>query len=164
MSYTETRPRTTTGTGAAPPDRTRRGFVLALACAAQAMVGLDTAIVNVALPSIQRDLGMGHSALQWVVVAYGLLLGGFLLLGGRMAGQLGRPRVFVAGLAVFTAASFLAGTAHHTGLLIAARAIQGFGAALVAPAALSLLAVTFAEGRERARAFGIFGAVGGAAG
>jgi EmrB/QacA subfamily drug resistance transporter len=164
MSHVETRPRTFARTGAAPPKRTRRGLVLVLACAAQAMVGLDTAIVNVALPSIQRDLGMGHSALQWVVVAYGLLLGGFLLVGGRMADQLGRRRVFLAGLAVFTGASFLAGTAHATGLLIAARAIQGFGAALVTPAAVSLLAVTFTEGRERARAFGLFGAVGGAAG
>src|SRR2546423_15524665 len=113
MSYTETRPRTTTGTGAAPPDRTRRGLVLALACAAQAMVGLDTAIVNVALPSIQRDLGMGHSALQWVVVAYGLLLGGFLLVGGRMADQLGRRPGFVAGLGLLPTAPFLAGHAHH---------------------------------------------------
>jgi EmrB/QacA subfamily drug resistance transporter len=138
--------------------------VLTLACAAIAMVGLDMAIVNVALPSIQRDLGVGESALQWVVVAYGLLLGGFLLLGGRMTDRLGHRRIFLAGLTLFTAASFLAGSAHSITLLIAARGLQGFGAALVSPAALSLLAVTFPEGRERNRAFGIFGGVGGAAG
>ncbi|GAB3433689.1 MFS transporter [Flindersiella endophytica] len=138
--------------------------MLALACAAQAIVGLDAAIVNVALPSIQRDLGGSPGTLQWVVVAYGLLLGGFLLLGGRMTDQLGRRRVFLAGLVVFTGSSFLAGAAHHAGLLIAARAVQGLGAALIAPAALSLLAVTFAAGPARNRALGIFGAVGGAAG
>ena len=176
MSLIETQPRTITGTppasrrrwsdsrGSAPVTRVRSRLVLALACAAQAMVALDIAIVNVALPSIQRDLGVSQGALQWVVVAYGLLLGGFLLLGGRMTDQLGRRRIFLAGLAVFTGASFLAGAAHHAGLLIAARGIQGFGAALIAPAALSLLAVTFAEGRARDRAIGIFGAVGGAAG
>ncbi|SDU86951.1 MFS transporter [Jiangella alkaliphila] len=149
-----------------PSTRTpiRKGLVLALVCVAQAMVGLDIAIVNVALPSIQRDLGVGQSMVQWVVVAYGLLLGGFLLLGGRMADQLGRRRILLAGLAVFTVASFSAGAAQGGGLLIAARAVQGFGAALIAPAALSLLAVTFAEGRERHRAIGLFGAVGGVAG
>jgi EmrB/QacA subfamily drug resistance transporter len=128
------------------------------------MVGLDTAIVNVALPSIQQEFGVGHSTLQWIVVAYGLLLGGFLLFGGRMTDQLGRRRVFVVGLAIFTGSSFVAGAAQDAGLLIGARAVQGFGAALVAPAALSLLAVTFAEGRERNRALGLFGAVRGAAG
>src|SRR5690242_5466593 len=138
MSVIEARPRTIISTGTAPAKRSRQGLVLALACAAQAMVGLDTAIVNVALPSIQRDLGVGRSALQWVVVAYALLLGGFLLVGGRMADQLGRRRVFLAGMAVFTGASFLAGAAHDAGLLIAARAVQGFGAALIVPAALSL--------------------------
>jgi EmrB/QacA subfamily drug resistance transporter len=143
---------------------TRRGLVLALACAAMAMVGIDTAIVNVAVPSIQRDLGVSPSASQWVVVAYGLVLGGFLLFGGRLTDHLGRRRIFVSGMAVFTTASFVAGAAQGPGLLIAARAAQGFGAALVAPAALSLLAVTFAEGKERDRAFGIFGAVGGVAG
>lgn len=151
-----------TGTGVSRPIHKR--LVLALACASMAMVGLDTAIVNVALPSIQRDLGGGPSTLQWVVVAYGLLLGGFLLLGGRLADHLGRRRMFVTGLAVFTTASLAAGLAEHTTVLIAARAVQGFGAALVAPAALSLLAVTFAEGSERDRALGIFGAFGGIAG
>ena len=138
--------------------------MLALACAAQGMVGLDMAIVNVALPSIQRDLGVSNGTLQWIVVAYGLLLGGFLLFGGRMTDQLGRRRIFLAGLVVFTGASFLAGAAQQAGLLIAARAVQGFGAALIAPAALSLVGVTFADGPERNRAVGIFGAVAGAAG
>ncbi|RSM86406.1 MFS transporter [Kibdelosporangium aridum] len=138
--------------------------MLGLACAAQAMVGLDIAIVNVALPSIQRDLGVSQSSLQWIVVAYGLLLGGFLLVGGRMTDLLGRRRVLLAGLGMFTAASLLAGVAQHAGMLITARGLQGLGGALIAPAALSLLAVTFREGRERNRALGIFGAVGGIAG
>ncbi|WP_084700878.1 MFS transporter [Cryptosporangium arvum] len=144
--------------------RARPGLVLGLACAAQAMVGLDTAIVNVAVPSIQRELGVDAGVVQWVVVAYGLLLGGFLLVGGRMTDQVGRRRVFLAGVVVFTVASFVAGAAPHVGLLIAARGVQGFGAALIAPAALSLLAVTFPDGRERVRALGIFGAIGGVAG
>jgi EmrB/QacA subfamily drug resistance transporter len=144
--------------------RARLGLILALACAAQSMVSLDIAIVNVALPSIQRDLGVGQSTLQWIVIAYGLLLGGFLLLGGRMADLLGRRRIFLTGLGAFTAASLLAGVAQSAGLLIAARGLQGFGAALIAPAALSLLAVNFDEGQERNRALGIFGAVGGASG
>jgi EmrB/QacA subfamily drug resistance transporter len=135
--------------------------VLALASAAQFMVVLDVAIVNVALPSIQRDLDVGQSTLQWVVIAYGLLLGGFLLLGGRMADLLGRRRMFLTGLTVFSAASLVAGIAQSSGVLIAARGFQGFGAALVAPAALSILAVNFAEGQDRNRALGIFGAVGG---
>jgi EmrB/QacA subfamily drug resistance transporter len=138
-----------------------KGVVLALSCAAQFMVVLDIAIVNVALPSIQRDLGVSQSTLQWVVIAYGLLLGGFLLFGGRLADLLGRRRVLLTGLGVFSAASFLAGVAQSAGPLIAARGLQGFGAALVAPAALSILAVNFAEGQERNRALGIFGAVGG---
>jgi EmrB/QacA subfamily drug resistance transporter len=137
------------------------GLILALSCAAQFMVVLDIAIVNVALPSIQRDLGISQSTLQWVVIAYGLLLGGFLLFGGRLADLLGRRRIFLTGLGVFSAASLLAGIAQSSGPLIAARGLQGFGAALVAPAALSILAVNFAEGQQRNRALGIFGAVGG---
>jgi EmrB/QacA subfamily drug resistance transporter len=139
----------------------RKGLILALACAAQFMVVLDVAIVNVALPSIQLDLGMRQSALQWVVIAYGLLLGGFLLLGGRLGDLLGRRRILLAGLTLFSGASLLAGLAQSSGLLIGARALQGFGAALLAPSALSILAVTFVEGRERNWALGIFGAVGG---
>ncbi len=143
------------------PAGARTGLILALTCAAQFMVVLDIAIVNVALPAIQADLDMAQSTLQWVVIAYGLLLGGFLLLGGRLGDMLGRRRVFLAGLAVFSASSLLAGVAPSAEVLIAARAVQGFGAALVAPSALSILAVTFSEGRERNRALGIFGAVGG---
>jgi EmrB/QacA subfamily drug resistance transporter len=138
-----------------------KAMVLALACAAQFMVVLDIAIVNVALPSIQQDLDVSQSTLQWVVIAYGLLLGGFLLLGGRMADLLGRRRVLLTGLAVFSAASLVAGMAQSSAVLIAARGLQGFGAALIVPAALSILAVTFSEGQERNRALGIFGAVGG---
>ena len=146
---------------AAPQMHTSKGVILLLSCAAQFMVVLDVAIVNVALPSIQRDLGIGQSTLQWIVVAYGLMLGGFLLLGGRMADLVGRRRMLLTGLALFCMASLLAGVAGSAGLLIGARALQGFGAAMVAPAALSILAVTFAEGAERNRALGIYGAVTG---
>jgi EmrB/QacA subfamily drug resistance transporter len=141
-----------------------KAMVLALACAAQFMVVLDIAIVNVALPSLQRDLAVGQSTLQWVVIAYGLLLGGFLLLGGRMTDLLGRRRILLAGMAIFSAASLVAGIAQSSAVLIAARGFQGFGAALVVPAALSIVAVTFSEGQERNRALGIFGAIGGGAG
>ena len=140
---------------------TSKGIVLALSCAAQFMVVLDIAIVNVALPSIQQDLGVEQSTLQWIVIAYGLMLGGFLLLGGRMADLLGRRRMLLTGLTLFSSASLLAGVAGSAELLIGARALQGFGAALLSTAALSILAVTFAEGAERNRALGIFGAVAG---
>ncbi len=141
--------------------RTGKGMILLLACAAQFIVVLDIAIVNVALPSIQQDLGIGQSTLQWIVIAYGLMLGGFLLLGGRMADLLGRRRVLMTGLVLFTAASLLAGLAESADLLIGARALQGFGAALIPPAALSILAVTFADGAERNKALGLYGAVAG---
>jgi EmrB/QacA subfamily drug resistance transporter len=140
---------------------TNKGIVLFLACVAQFMVVLDIAIVNVALPSIQRDLHIGQSTLQWIVIAYGLMLGGFLLFGGRMADLLGRRRVLLAGLTLFSAASLLAGVAGSAGFLIGARALQGFGGALVPPAALSILAVTFKEGAERNRALGLYGATAG---
>lgn len=141
--------------------QTSKGVVLALTCAAQFMVVLDIAIVNVALPSIQQDLGIEQSTLQWIVIAYGLMLGGFLLLGGRMADLLGRRRMLLTGLTLFSSASLLAGVAGSAELLISARALQGFGAALLPTAAISILAVTFAEGAERNRALGIFGAVAG---
>lgn len=144
--------------------RTYKGIVLALVCAAQAMTGIDTAVVNVALPSIQHDLGAGPGALQWVVVAYALLLGGFLLLAGRLADQLGRRRIMITGLAIFTAASLVSGLALRPELLIAARGVQGFGAALIGPSSVSMLATTFTEGRERNRALGLLGGIGGAAG
>jgi EmrB/QacA subfamily drug resistance transporter len=141
-------------------ESSRKRLILVLVCLAQFMVVLDIAIVNVALPSIQEDLGVGQSTLQWVVVAYGLFLGGFLLLGGRLGDLLGRRRVFLAGLVLFSSASLVAGLAQSAEVLIAARALQGLGAAMLSPAALSILAVTFAEGRERNAALGIFGAVG----
>jgi EmrB/QacA subfamily drug resistance transporter len=138
-----------------------KGMILLVSCAAQFMVVLDIAIVNVALPSIQKDLRIGQSTLQWIVIAYGLMLGGFLLLGGRMADLLGRRRVLLTGLVLFSSASLLAGLAGSAGLLIGARSLQGFGAALIPPAALSILAVTFEEGADRNRALGLYGAVAG---
>lgn len=139
----------------------RRWLALALLCVVQFMVVLDVAIVNVALPSIQVDLGFSQEDLQWVISAYALVFGGFLLLGGRAADMLGRRRLFLAGTAVFTVASLLAGLAWSDQSLIAARVFQGLGAAVITPAALSILSTTFAEGRERNIALGAWGAVGG---
>ena len=141
----------------APGGRTRPGVILALACAAQFMVILDLVVVNVALPTMQRDLRLSSSDLQWVVITYGLTFGGFLLLGGRAADLLGRRNVLVAGLTMFTAGSLAAGLAGSLAPLLAARAVQGFGAAMAAPAALSILTGTFAEGPARSKALGIFG-------
>jgi EmrB/QacA subfamily drug resistance transporter len=135
-------------------------LALALLATVQFMVVLDIAIVNVALPSIQVDLGFSQENLQWVISAYALLFGGFLLLGGRAADLLGRRRLFVAGLVVFTAASLLSGLAWSDEVLILTRALQGFGAAIITPAALSILMTTFSEGRERNAALGVWGAVG----
>lgn len=137
---------------------------LILACLAQFMVIVDLAIVNVALPTIQQQLGMSQSSLQWIIVAYGLVFGGFLLLGGRLGDLLGRRKTLLIGLSLFTMASLAAGLAGSAELLIISRAIQGFGAALIAPSALSILANTFSEGKERNSALGIFGATGGLAG
>ena len=139
----------------------RKWLALALLSAVQFMVVLDIAIVNVALPSIQVDLGFSQGNLQWVISAYALVFGGLLLLGGRAADLLGRRRVFLAGLVMFTAASLLAGLAWSEESLIAARALQGLGAAVISPAALSILSTTFAEGKERNVALGVWGAVGG---
>jgi MFS family permease len=141
-------------------DRTK-WFALALLCAVQFMVILDVSIVNVALPSIQADLGFSQEDLQWVLSAYALVFGGFLLLGGRLADILGRRSVFMTGLVIFTVGSLLCGLAWHDTSLIAARALQGLGAATVAPSALSILTTTFTEGRERNVALGVWGAVGG---
>src|SRR6266540_2955257 len=138
----------------------RKWFALALLLGVQFMVVLDIAIVNVALPSIQTDLGFSQQNLQWVVSAYALLFGGFLLLGGRVADLIGRRRVFVVGLVVFTGASLLSGLAWSETALISARALQGLGAAMITPAALSILTTTFAEGKERNTALGGWGAVG----
>ena len=139
----------------------RRWSALALIVTAQFMVILDVAIVNVALPSIKSDLGFSQTGLQWVITAYAVLFGGTLLLGGRLADLLGRRRMFVAGLALFTASSLLCGLAWSSGSLVGFRALQGLGGALLAPAALSLLMTTFAEGRERNLALGIYGAASG---
>ena len=139
----------------------RKWLALALLSVVQFMVVLDIAIVNVALPSIQVDLGFSQENLQWVISAYALVFGGFLLLGGRAADLLGRRRIFLVGIVVFTLASLLAGLAWSEASLIGARALQGLGAAIITPAALSILSTTFAEGRERNIALGVWGAVGG---
>src|SRR5205823_2673281 len=125
------------------------------------MVVLDIAIVNVALPSIKVDLGFSQENLQWVISAYALVFGGFLLLGGRASDLLGRRRLFLVAVVVFTLASLFAGLAWSEGSLISARAVQGLGAAIITPAALSILSTTFVEGRERNIALGVWGAVGG---
>jgi EmrB/QacA subfamily drug resistance transporter len=139
----------------------RKWFALALILAVQFMTILDIAIVNVALPSIQLDLGFSQENLQWVISAYALVFGGFLLLGGRSADLLGRRRIFMLGTFIFTLGSLLCGLAWSEESLIAFRALQGLGAATITPAALSILVVTFAEGRERNIALGAWGAVGG---
>jgi EmrB/QacA subfamily drug resistance transporter len=142
----------------------RRWLALAVIVAAQFMVILDIAIVNVALPSIKSELHFSEASLQWVVSAYAIFFGGFLLLGGRLADILGRRRLFMGGLALFAVSSLLCGIAWSEGSLVAFRALQGLGGALLAPAALSILMTTFAEGRERNLALGIWGAVSGAGG
>ncbi len=138
-----------------------RWFALALLCAVQFMVVLDVAIVNVALPSIQLDLGFSQENLQWVVSAYALVFGGFMLLGGRLADIIGRRRVFMGGLVIFSVGSLLCGLAASDASLIGARGLQGLGAATITPSALSILSTMFAEGRERNIALGVWGAVGG---
>src|SRR6188472_398811 len=142
----------------------RRWIGLALIVVAQFMVVLDVAIVNVALPSIKTDLNFSQESLQWVITAYAIVFGGVLLLGGRLADLLGRRRVFMAGLALFTVSSLLDGLAWSEGSLIAFRGLQGLGAALLSPAALSILTTTFREGRERNIALGVWGAASGSGG
>jgi EmrB/QacA subfamily drug resistance transporter len=133
--------------------------ILLLVCIAQFMVILDATVVNVALPSIQKDLGLSEANLQWIVNAYTLVFGGFLLLGGRAGDLLGRKRLFLAGVVVFTVASLLNGLAVNSGMLIGSRALQGLGAAFISPAALSIISTTFAEGKERGKALGIWAAI-----
>jgi EmrB/QacA subfamily drug resistance transporter len=142
----------------------RRWLALAVIVTAQFMVVLDISIVNVALPSIKTDLDFSQENLQWVITAYSIFFGGFLLLGGRLADLFGRRRLFMAGLSLFTVSSLLDGLAWSEGSLIAFRGLQGLGAAMMSPAALSILTTTFAEGRERNRALGIWGAVAGSGG
>ncbi|MGN6167316.1 MAG: MFS transporter [Solirubrobacteraceae bacterium] len=141
-----------------------KNAALVLLAMTQFVIVIDAAIVNVALPSIGAHLHFSRTDLSWVVNAYTLTFGGFLLLGGRLADLLGRRRMFMAGLVLFSLASFAGGIAQSEPWLIAARAVQGLGAAIVSPAALSIITTTFAEGRERNRALGIWGAVAGAGG
>ena len=152
------------------PPKTRdanRWLILVIACLAQFMVVLDATIVNVALPSIQHGLHFSPSSLQWVVNAYTLIFGGFLLLGGRAGDLIGRKRLFMAGVAVFSAASLLNGLAQTSGMLIVGRGLQGLGGALLSPAALSIITTTFTEQSERTKALGVWSAIaagGGAVG
>jgi EmrB/QacA subfamily drug resistance transporter len=138
---------------------TNAWVILILVCLAQFMVILDATIVNVALPSIQKDLELSEANLQWIVNAYTLVFGGFLLLGGRAGDLLGRKRLFLAGVVVFTVASVLDGLAVNSAMLIGARALQGLGAAFISPAALSIISTTFAEGKERGKALGVWAAI-----
>ena len=141
-----------------------RNLALALLAMTQFVIVIDASIVNVALPSIGRGLDFAQNDLSWVVNAYTLTFGGFLLLGGRLADVLGRRRMFIAGLLLFSVASLAGGLAQSEGWLIAARAVQGLGGAIVSPAALSIVTTTFSEGSERNRALGVWGAVAGAGG
>jgi EmrB/QacA subfamily drug resistance transporter len=142
----------------------RRWLILAVTVLAQFMVILDIAVVNVALPSIKHDLHFSQSSLEWVITAYSILFGGTLLLGGRLADLLGRRRLFLVGVTVFTLSSLLSGLAWSEGSLIAFRGLQGLGGALLSPAALSIVVTTFPEGRERNTALGIWGAASGSGG
>jgi len=152
----------TTGTSATRPEPDPgRWWALAVLAAAQLMIVLDASIVNIALPSAQEDLGISNADRQWMVTAYTLAFGGLLLLGGRIADYNGRKRTFIVGLLGFAAASAIGGLAPNQELLFAARALQGAFAALMAPAALSIVTVTFTEPKERAKAFGVFGALAG---
>jgi EmrB/QacA subfamily drug resistance transporter len=147
-----------------PSSDPRRWYALAVLALAQFMVVLDVTIANVALPAIRADLGFSTDGLQWVINAYTLTFGGLLLLGGRAADLLGRRRMFFAGLALFATASLAGGLAGSPGVLVAARAIQGIGAAMLSPAALAIVTVTFAPGRERNLALGVWGALAGLGG
>src|ERR1700679_1505104 len=144
---------------------TNRWLILVIACLAQFMVVLDNTIVNVALPSVQRGLHFSPSNLQWIVNGYTLIFGGFLLLGGRMADLLGRRRLFVAGVILFSSASLLNGLSQTSGMLIVGRGLQGLGGALVSPAPLSIIMTTFQDRGERTKALGVWSAIaaGGAA-
>jgi EmrB/QacA subfamily drug resistance transporter len=142
----------------------RKWLVLAVTVAAQFMVIVDVSVVNVALPAIKHDLHFSQDSLQWVITAYAILFGGTLLLGGRLADLLGRRRLFMSGVAVFTVGSLLSGLAWSAAALIVTRALQGLGGALLAPAALSIIVTTFREGPDRNRALGVMGAASGSGG
>ena len=139
----------------------RRWQALALVCVAFFMTVLDGTIVVVALPSIKDSLHVSDTTLQWVLIAYTITFGGLLLLGGRAADLFGRRRLFMIGVTIFSAASLVCGLASTIGVLIAARGLQGVGAAIVSPAVLSIITTTFEEGPERNKALGIWGAIGG---
>src|SRR5262245_47482024 len=139
----------------------RRWLALAVVSIAQLMVVLDATIVNIAMPSAQQALHISDANRQWIVTAYTLAFGGLLLLGGRIADYVGRKRIFMIGLIGFAGASALGGVAAHAGTLFAARGLQGAFGALLAPATLSLITVTFTDVKDRARAFGVFGAISG---
>src|SRR5947207_3744616 len=143
------------------PSDPHRWRILAVVATAFFMTILDVSIVNVALPSIGRDLSFSQANLQWVITAYAIAFGGFLLLGGRAADLLGRRRVFIAGVALFTIASLVCGLAQSEAMLIASRAVQGLGGAIISPAALSIVMTSFEEGPERNEALGVWGALGG---
>jgi EmrB/QacA subfamily drug resistance transporter len=165
MSTTQSATRRVTGGAAAGPVRRHLGLALVLIATAQLMVVLDATIVNVALPHVQQSLGFSGTGLEWVVNAYALTFGGLLLLGGRVGDLLGRRRMFIAGIVLFSAASLLGGFATTQAWLLAARATQGVGAAVIAPTALALITTTFPEGPRRNRAMGVYSAmsIGGAA-
>ena len=148
-------------TRSAARGRRNLGIALIVIATAQLMVVLDATIVNVALPHIQRALGFSGTGLEWVVTAYALAFGGLLLLGGRAGDLLGRRRVFIAGLVLFSAASLAGGFATSQAWLLSARAVQGIGGAMIAPTALALVATTFAEGPARNRAMGVYAAMSG---
>src|SRR3954467_2682744 len=149
---------------AKPTSRVNEGAVLAVVAVAQFMVILDATIVNVALPTIKTDVGFSEQSLSWVLNAYTLMFGGFLLLGGRAADRLGRRRLFAAGIALFAGGSTFFGPAQSKGMLLVARGAQGLGGAMVSPAALSIILTTFAEGPDRNRALAVWGAIAGAGG
>src|SRR5215469_10291037 len=159
-----------TGTGTPPPASppaaasSKRWYGLACVSVAQLMVALDATVINIALPSAQRALAISNPERQWVVTAYTLAFGGLVILGGRVSDSIGRRRAFLIGLAGFALASAAGGAAPDFGALVAARAAQGACAALLTPTALSLIAVTFTQGRERAKAFAVFGAIAGTGG
>src|SRR4051794_6170550 len=141
-----------------------RWAAVVLACVAQFMVILDVSVVNVALPSIRESLHFSGAGLQWVVNAYAIAFAGFLLLGGRMADLLGRRRVFIGGLLLFSLASLVGGLATSQGMLVGARAAQGLGGAIISPASLAIITTTFSDGSDRNKALGAWGAMGGAGG
>src|ERR1700754_3433856 len=142
-----------------PSSYERRWLILALIATAQLMIVLDLTIVNIALPSAQEDLGFSNDARQWIITAYALAFGSLLLLGGKLGDLFGRKWAFIGGLLGFSVASAVGGAAGSFGLLVAARGTQGVFAAVLAPSALALLSTTFTEPSERARAFGVFGAI-----